>query len=251
MSSGMRPVPPQARHSFVVSPTTCPASVTVSTKPRPPHSWHGTLTEIVSSAEDRCPPSISEEASAWTARADRPLRRVPRRTGPAVDPVCLNSCAASPRWSRVGVIPLLWPGLLATGPAKRWYSSASAAGCGSEPASLSERSGARSATATCPRGCRSSRSRARKTALRCWARALGLRRRRGARRALRHRGRHRTPQRSMGRSGLRTTRSCRGSSIAIDLAPSRKLASSASFPGRASRRTSSALVTIRVVSFVM
>jgi hypothetical protein len=30
MSSGMRPVPPQVRHSFVASPTTCPPSVTVS-----------------------------------------------------------------------------------------------------------------------------------------------------------------------------------------------------------------------------
>jgi hypothetical protein len=86
MSSGIRPLPPQARHSFVVSSTTCPASVTVSTKPRPPHSWHGTLTEIVSSAEERCPPSIPEESSVWTAGADCPLRRVPRTTGSAVDP---------------------------------------------------------------------------------------------------------------------------------------------------------------------
>jgi len=67
MSSGMRPLPPHVRQSVVVSSTTCPASVTVSTKPRPPHSWHGTLTEIVSSADEGRPRCISEESSDWAA----------------------------------------------------------------------------------------------------------------------------------------------------------------------------------------
>ena len=71
------------RQSVVVSPTTCPASVTVSTKPRPPHSWHGTLTEIVSSAEECCPPCISNESSVGPRGANRPSPRTqenwPRR----------------------------------------------------------------------------------------------------------------------------------------------------------------------------
>src|SRR5215204_5572646 len=61
MSSGMTPRPLQGRHSFVLSRTMRPPVVTVSTYPRPPHSWHGDLTETVSSTEECSPPSIAQE----------------------------------------------------------------------------------------------------------------------------------------------------------------------------------------------
>src|SRR5215207_2621318 len=70
MSSGMTPRPLQGRHSFVLSRTMRPPVVTVSTYPRPPHSWHGTLTETVSSTEECSPPSISR-ALYCAVREDR------------------------------------------------------------------------------------------------------------------------------------------------------------------------------------
>jgi hypothetical protein len=50
--------------------------------PRPPHSWHGTLTEIVSWAEECCPPSLPEEASVGPRGRTVPFAAYPGELAP-------------------------------------------------------------------------------------------------------------------------------------------------------------------------
>jgi hypothetical protein len=139
MFSGMRPLPVQGRHCCILSLILRPPPPTLSTKPRPPHSWHGTSTETVSSTEGRVLPVIPACSAGMTSPLAGPRPRRPsvhQSVTAAVARLCpwlrpRYRKRRSRRWSSSVAQPACpgpsWPSVRACRSRRSWRLSASAA----------------------------------------------------------------------------------------------------------------------------